>query len=76
MISQTQFVLLGYEKTNYNFHMYKLSFFSATSVDWANKMVCSSGSWTTGISEMLLQIEHKYICVIIWDLHFIEHSVH
>ena len=46
MISQTQLFILGASPTfPYAFHMYKLTFLS-TSVDWANTMACSSGTWT------------------------------
>ena len=54
MISQTQFLILGSDPYSpYNLHMYKITF-NNTSVDWANMMVCSSGTWSVNSSESLL----------------------
>ena len=60
MISQTQFVLQGYDQTNSNFHMYKLTF-SSTSVDWSNKIVWNPNYWAIGVSEMQLSSDSSTI---------------
>ena len=60
MVSQNQLILIGGNKTNKNLQMYKLTF-SSTSVDWINKVVCSSGSCYTGISEMTLSSDASII---------------
>ena len=53
MVSQNQFIVIGGNNANTNFQMYKFTF-SSTSVDWANKVVCSLGTCYTGISDMIL----------------------
>ena len=54
MISDTQFFVLGAgPSVPYDLHMYKLTF-SKTSVDWADKLACASGTWTSSFSESVL----------------------
>ena len=60
MVSQNQLILIGGNKTNKNLQMYKHTF-SSTSVDWIKKVVCSSGSWYSGISEMTLSSDASTI---------------
>ena len=60
MISQNQFILVGGSLANRNIQIYKLTF-SSTSVDWANKVVCTSGSWFIGPSVMTLSSDASTI---------------
>ena len=54
LLSSTQFFLLGCDYSSpYTLHMYKVKF-SSTSVEWANKMYCSTSSWISSYSESLL----------------------
>ena len=54
MLSNTQFFILGRDYSPpYTLHMYKIKF-SSTSVEWANKMYCTSSSWNSYYSESLL----------------------
>ena len=54
LLSSTQFFLLGRDYSSpYTLHMYKVKF-SSTSVEWANKMYCSTSSWISYASESLL----------------------
>ena len=54
MISDTQFFMVGAgPSTPYDLHMYKLTFLN-TSVDWADKIACASGTWTSSFSESVL----------------------
>ena len=55
MLSSVQFFLLGVD-SSYTLHMYKVTF-SSTSVNWANKIVCSSGTWTSNNSESQLSAD-------------------
>ena len=57
MISDSQFFVLGVgPSAPFNLHMYKLTF-SKTSVDWADKLVCASGTWTSSFSESILSAD-------------------
>ena len=57
MISDTQFFVLGAgSSTPYDLHMYKLTF-SKTSVDWADKLACVSGTWISSFSESILSAD-------------------
>ena len=57
MISDTQFFVVGAgPSAPYDLHMYKLTF-SNTSVDWADKIACASGTWTSSFSESILSAD-------------------
>ena len=57
MISDSQFFVLGVSPSApYDLHMYKLTF-SKTSVDWADKIACASGTWTSSFSESVLSAD-------------------
>ena len=58
-ISDTTFFMNGKDPINYNLHMYKFTF-SNTSPDWANKLVCPSGSWFISLSEAVLKSSKIY----------------
>ena len=53
MVSQNQFVLIGNDGANKNVIIYKQTF-GSTSVEWADKIACSTSVWALGISEMIL----------------------
>ena len=54
MISSSKFFVLGADPASpYNLHIYKVTF-SSTSVDWANQLACSSGTWASYFSESVL----------------------
>ena len=54
MISNSQFFLLGAAPASpYNLQMYKITFLS-TSVNWAKKVVCPMGAWSSSNSESVL----------------------
>ena len=54
MLSNTQFFLLGRDYSSpYPLHMYKIKF-SSTSVEWANKMYCTSSYWNSDFADSLL----------------------
>ena len=57
MLSSTQYFIFGAETISpYSFHMHKITF-SNTSVDWANKIVCSSGTWNSAGSDSQLSLD-------------------
>ena len=57
MITSTQLFLLGVNSASpYDLHMFKVTF-GTTSVNWANKLVCASGTWTSNTSESLLSAD-------------------
>ena len=57
MISDTQLFILGAgPSTPYDLYMYKLTF-SKTFVDWADKLACASGTWTSSFSESILSAD-------------------
>ena len=61
MLNSNQFFLLSRDKLSpYNLLLYKITF-STPSVDWANKMLCASGTWTTYLSESLLSSDSSTI---------------
>ena len=61
ILSNTQLLLLGYDYSSFsNLHMYKLKI-SSTSVEWANKIVCSSSNWYSSLSESLLSKDSSNI---------------
>ena len=61
MISSTQFFVLGVTPASpYNLQMYKITFL-ATSVNWANKIACTSGTWVSNISEAMLSSDKSTI---------------
>ena len=54
MISNSQFFVIGVALSSpYNLRMYKITF-SLTSVNWANQIACSSGTWSSYYSESVL----------------------
>ena len=60
MLSQTQFFFLGVDSTPGNLHMYKITFLS-TATDWANKIACSSGTWSSSNSMSILSADSSTI---------------
>ena len=59
---------------NFILYMYKLTF-SVTTVNWANKILCPSGSWTSTYSESILSAENLTIYSLFiyessWRLYF------
>ena len=61
MIPSDQFYFLYADASSpYTLNMYKITF-GQTSSDWANKMACNSGTWTTGLSESLLSTSGSLI---------------
>ena len=61
MISNSQFFVLGTANSSpYQLRMYKITF-SLTSVDWANKISCSSGGWAASHSESVLSSDKSII---------------
>ena len=58
MMSQFKFFLIGID-LSFNLHMYKITF-SATSVDWAKKII-STGAWSIDYSESLLSTDGSKI---------------
>ena len=61
MISNSQFFVLGVAPSSpYNLHMYKITFLS-TSVNWANQIACSSGTWSAYLSESVLSSDGSTI---------------
>ena len=74
MISSTQFFVLGTSTSTSDLYMYKLTF-SVTTVNWANKILCPSGSWTSTYSESILSAENLTIYSLFiyessWRLYF------
>ena len=59
MFSSSQFFVLG-AGTGSALQMYKFTF-SNTLVDWANKISCSSGSWSAFLSESILSADGSTI---------------
>ena len=49
-LSDTQIFLTGTDSSNYNLHLYKITF-TNTSPDWAMKIVCSSSPWSAFFAE-------------------------
>ena len=65
MISNTQFFVVGTgPSAPYDLHMYKLTF-SNTSVNWADKIACASGTWTSSFSESILSADGLIIYTFI-----------
>ena len=61
MISNSKFFVLGADLASpYNLHIYKVTF-SSTSVDWANQLACSSGTWVSIYSESVLSSDGSTI---------------
>ena len=61
MVSNNQFFVLGVPSASpYNLQIYKITFLS-TSVDWANQITCTSGTWSASISESLLSSDQSTI---------------
>ena len=61
MISDSQFFVLGFDlASSYNLKIYKITF-SSISVDWANQLSCSSGTWVSYFSESLLSSDGSTI---------------
>ena len=61
MISNSQFFVLGVSTTSpYNLQMFKITF-SLTSVNWANQIACSAGTWTAYDSESVLSSDGSTI---------------
>ena len=61
MVSSTQFFLIGYDSGSPScLHMYKITF-SYTVVDWANKILNSSGNWVECYSESILNADSSVI---------------
>ena len=61
MITNSQFFILGATPASpYNLLMYKITF-SLTSVDWANQILCASGTWVASNSESVLSSDGSTI---------------
>ena len=61
MVSNSQFFVLGSSSASpYNLQIYKITYLS-TSVDWANQITCTSGTWTAAYSESLLSSDQSTI---------------
>ena len=61
MISNSQFFVLGIAPASpNNLQMYKITF-SSISVNWANQIVCTSGTWSAGFSESVLSSDGSTI---------------
>ena len=60
MISDTELFLLGINPTSKNLHAYKVSF-STGSVNWANSITCSSGTWSIGMSYSVTNSDNSLI---------------
>ena len=61
MVSNSQFFVLGVPSASpYNLQIYKITFLS-TSVDWANQITCTSGTWSASNSESLLSSDQSTI---------------
>ena len=61
MISNSQFFVLGAGSiSSNNLLMYKITFLSI-SVNWANKLTCTSGTWSTSNSESVLSYDESTI---------------
>ena len=58
-ITDSQFFLIGYEPSpNYHLQIIKVTF-GNTAVDWANKISCTGGTWSSGYSEVIMNSENK-----------------
>ena len=61
MLSSNKFFLVGSDITSPgNLHIYKITF-SLTSVDWANKLSCTTSAWNAYYSESLLSSDGSTI---------------
>ena len=61
MVSNNQFFVLGVPSASpYNLQIYKITFLS-TSVDWANQITCTSGTWYSSNSESILSSDQSTI---------------
>ena len=61
MISSSQFFVLGVASSSpFNLQMYKITF-SSTSVDWANQIACTSGTWIAYNSDSVLSSDRSTI---------------
>ena len=61
MISNSQFFVLGVALASpFNLQMYKITF-SLTSVNWANQIACTSGTWYAYNSESVLSSDGSTI---------------
>ena len=61
MISNSQFFIFSAAPSSpYDLQMYKITFLS-TSVNWANKIACASGTWASGYSESMLSSDGSTI---------------
>ena len=63
-ISDSSFFMLGYGVSPFPLHFYRITF-GSTSPDWADKMLCSSGSWTLSYSESQLSSDKSKIYTFI-----------
>ena len=65
MISNSQFFVLGADSASpYNLHIYKITFLS-TSVDWANKIACSSGTWIVILFRICAELWRIYNLLVL-----------
>ena len=60
MVSDSQLFLLGINPSSKNLHAYKVSF-STGSVNWANSITCSSGTWSIGMSYSVTNSDNSLI---------------
>ena len=61
MISSSQFFVFGEAPASKNnLNMFKITFSSPT-VEWANQIACTSGTWSAFISESLLSFDRSTI---------------
>ena len=64
MITSSQFFVVGVTPASpYNLLMYKFTF-SLTSVNWANRILCASGTWTASYSESMLSSDGSTIYLL------------
>ena len=76
-ITDSSLFLIGCHPTSYNLNLYKLTF-SNTVPDWVNKLICSSSSCSTWLSESLLVLSFIYSFFIYGNtryLYFVKMSV-
>ena len=65
MITNSQFFVVGVTPASpYNLLMYKITF-SLTSVNWANQILCASGTWVASYSESVLSSDGSTIYMLL-----------
>ena len=64
-INDNQYFMIGSQSSFNHLHFLKITF-GNTNIDWANKMLCSGGTWGMGVSESFISSDGNNLSWFAW----------